>query len=227
MITTTDVEQNTSNPFTRPVKRNVAPCGGSLQDSMMEFFLDIDTDILSSNDLDALEVLFDDLEWLHVRSVNESLHFAKKSSTGARSISRKWYKQNRGRVKTLQARMKKSKAAAKKKEIMAKSDRTPVKKKKKKKYNTKKHTINESKLRAGVKASVEKLFEPLMYRVIREFTVADGIDACLYEQIHHKFGCYTLIKRSGEKILFKCEKADIEKYIKLESEGITLEDIDV
>ena len=112
-----------------------------------------------------------------------------------------------------------------KKKIMAKSGQT-LKKKCKKKYHTKNHTINESKLRAGIKASVEELFAPIKYRVMNSFTVA-GVDAALYEEIHFKFGIWTLRKRSGEKILFKCEKADIEKYIKLESEGITLEDIDV
>ena len=90
MITTTDV-QNTENPFTRPAKRNVAPSGSNVLEDMFDFMLDVSPDALPDTEIDPLIQLLGDLEYLDKRQINESLHFAKKSSTGARSIARKWF----------------------------------------------------------------------------------------------------------------------------------------
>jgi len=224
MIVTTDVEQSAKKIFDKPVKR-VAPSASNVLEDMFNFVLDVDPDALPSTEIDNLYQLMGDLEYLDKVSLNEERHFTHKSSTVARTIARKFYKKNVPRIKAMQAKIRKSKSAKKKKEIMAKSDRTPVTKKKKRKYpGTKNHTINEKKLRAGVKASVEKLFEPVKYRVIREFMVADGPDACLYELIHYKFGIWTLIKRDGQKILFKIDENEIKDFIKLENE-VTVENL--
>jgi len=127
MTTTTGDVAQTQKKISM-AKRNVAPSGGSVQEAMLDFLVDIDTDFLSLADIETLETLFDDLECLNNIAINEALHFSKKSTTGARITARKWYKQNKGRVQKLQSRLKKSKGIQKKKEIMAKSGRTLTKK---------------------------------------------------------------------------------------------------
>jgi hypothetical protein len=229
MIVTANSDQGLKKVTDKPVKRNVAPSASNVLEDVFDFILDTAPDAFPSTEIDNLYQLMGDLTALDKIEMNEARHFTHKSTSIARTIARKFYKANAPRIKAMQAKLRKNKAAGKKKEIMSKSDRAPVTKKKKKKYpGTKSHSINEKKLRAGCKAAVEKLFAPKKFRVIKPFTLSDGkIDAALYEQILYKFGCYTLIKRSGEKMLFKCEKEDIKDFIKLESEGITLEDMDV
>ena len=141
MTTSNNISNTSKRIGDKMVRRFVAPSGGDVQEVILDFLLDIDTDVLSVSDMKMLETLFDDLEYLHNVELNEALHRAKKSTTIARAIARRWYKKNRARVKKLQARIKKSKGLQKKKEIMAKSDRT-LTKKKKKKYNTQ-HHMNE------------------------------------------------------------------------------------
>ena len=119
MISTSDIA-NTSTRVGDTVKR-VAPSGSDVAqsntvvESMLDFFLDVDVDVLESADLNALNTLFNDLDFITQVGMNESLHFTKKSTTGARSTSRKWYKANSARVKKLQDKIKKSKALKKKK----------------------------------------------------------------------------------------------------------------
>ena len=230
MIVSTDVEKS-DNPFTHPVKR-VTPSGGNAQGELFEFFIDIDTDVLEYSDLEALEVLFDDLEWLHSRELNEALHFAKKSSTGARSIARKWYSANRDRVAKLQMRLKKSKGLQAKKKVLAKSGRNLKKKKKKKYPGTKSHVneygfarflkenkigenlnMSDFKLKQAIRKRVDDLFESKRYRVVQEFTIGEA-EALLNESFEYFAGTWRLKKHNGEVWKFKgLEKKDIEKFI--------------
>ena len=222
MIVSTDVELSAKKISNKPVKR-VAPSASNVLEDMFNFILDTSPDALPDVEIDPLIQLLGDLEALDKIELNEARHFTHKSTSAARTIARKFYKKNKPKIKAMQSKLKKSKAAAKKKQTMAKSDRTPIKKRKKKKYNTA-HHVNEAKLHAGCKSAVEKIFEPQKFRVIREFQIAEGIDACVWDQLHKKFGVWTLIKKSGQKILFKIDEKEVSDFIKLESE-VTVEDL--
>ena len=230
MITTTDV-QNTENPFTRPAKRNVAPSAANVLEDMFDFMLDVSPDALPSKEIDNLYQLLGDLEYLDKRQINESLHFAKKSSTGARSIARKWYSANRGRVAKLQMNLKKSKGLQKKKEIRAKSGVT-LTKKKNRKYNTKNHVneygfaeyikenkigenldMSDFKFKQAIRKRVDEMFESKRYRVVQEFTIGEA-EALLNESFEYFAGTWRLKKHNGEVWKFKgLEKEEIEKFI--------------
>ena len=231
----TTVSSNIGNSHKRisdkPAKR-VTPSAGDAQGELLEFFMDIDTDVLEYSDLDTLETLFDDLEWLHSKGLNEALHFSKASHTPEKIRSRVWYKKNRGRVKKLQMRLKKSKAAQKRKEIMSKSQRTGEKKRKKVKYNTPGHVneygfagyIKENKIgenlklnsdikrKRQIRKSLDEMFKPDCYRVVQEFTIGET-EALLLETWEHAGDTWRLFKHNGEVWRFTLDKKEIEEFI--------------
>ena len=176
--------------------KRIAPSATNVFDDLLEFFIDVDPDVIPEPEKDQLIELLDDFEFLDKQQMNEVLNEitepvnannwiditegelkAKHSHTPEKIRARKWYKLNKSRVKSLARKLELSKGKQKKKEILKKSGRT-LSGKDKRQYNTKKHEVVNMDLRRGARAAVNKLFEHKPYRVIKQFSIA-GIDAKL------------------------------------------------
>ena len=229
MTITTDIE-NLDQKISKPVKR-VAPSASDISEDMFDFILDVSPESIPETEIDNLYQLLGDLEYLHTVELNEGLHFAKKSTTGARIVGRKWYQKNRGRVKKLQMRLKKSKGLQQKKSVLSKSGRT-LTKKEKKKYHTAGNTnennfarflkenhigenldMSDFKFKQAIRKRVDEMFEPDRHKVVQEFTIGET-EALLNESFEYFAGTWRLKKHNGEVWKFKgLEKKDIEKFI--------------
>ena len=235
MIQTTNVAK--TNNRLGIVKRDIAPSASKVFEDMLDFFCDVEPDLIPETEKERLITLLDDLDYLDRTQINESgadpepIHAnnwreinegrlkAKHSNTPEKSAARKWYAQNKARVKTLALKLKISKGTQKKKQIMKKSDRT-LTGRDKKQYNTDAH---ESTFKLGARAAVNRLFKNESYRVKQSFTVA-GIDARLNETMEHVGkDTWILCKRSGRR--FQIEIEDKKIMTCLKKGDLTAEDI--
>jgi hypothetical protein len=200
----------TSNPFTRKAP-SATDAANSVHEEIFNFLLDCETDAFTNPD-DFADFLTD-IEFISNTDLNEARHFAARSTSLDRTRARKFYKNNKPKIKAMQDKIKKSKGLQKKKEILAKSDRN-LKGKKKKKYNTKNH-VSDARLKKGARMLVEQWFAPHSYRVIKTFTLNEQITARLNEEVlYYGNDSYELIKRDGRRFKIEIKPGVIRPYIK-------------
>ena len=221
--------------------KRIAPSATNVFDDLLEFFCDVDPDVIPEPEKDQLIELLDDFEYLDKQQINEVLNEitepvnannwvditegklkARHSSTPEKVRARRWYRDNKARVKSLALRLKKSKGKLKKKEIRKKSGRT-LSGREKREYNTDGHEAVNLTLKRGARQAVDKLFEHEQYRVKSSFTIGE-IDACLNEVIQHVSGnTFILCKRDGTRFQIEIDKKDIMPCLK--KGDLTTEDI--